>query len=343
MRPLSLDVVVTRGPAVESRHRVHGVVIAIDGTLIAQTGDPWMVTWWRSCAKFFQIMPLVETGRFDDLGWGAEELALACASHGGEPEHLAVAERMLRDQGLEEGDLACGPHEPLSVRGARIAREAGDRLTRLHNNCSGKHAAMLASAKAHGAATAGYERAEHAVQRTCTTSVSVWTGVPSEKLLGAVDGCGVVVYGLPLVHMAQAYARLGSAAEKGSEIPARLLAAVRAHPMLFGGTDRFDTVLLEETGGAVIAKVGAEGVHTVAIPSRGWGLCVKVEDGAVRAQHTAVLTALQQLDVLPATLPPRLAEFLTRPVRNTRGEVVGQVGPADIVGAPAAEFRHWVQ
>ena len=343
MRPLALDIVVTRGDAVESRHRVHGVAVAIDGTLVGQAGDPWLITWWRSCDKFFQVMPLLESGRFDDLGWGAEELALACASHGGEPEHLAVVSRMLRDQGLEEGDLACGPHEPLSARGARLAREHGDRLTRLHNNCSGKHAAMLAAATAHGAATAGYERADHAVQRACTRAAGVWTGVPVEKLRGAIDGCGVVVYGLPLVHMAQAYARLGAAADKGNEIPTRLLAAVRTHPMLFGGTDRFDTVLLEETGGAVIAKVGAEGVHTVSIPSRGWGLCIKVEDGAQRAQHAAVLVALQQLAVLPPDLPPRLAEFLVKAVRNTRGEVVGHVAPADQAPADAAGFRHWVQ
>jgi L-asparaginase II len=341
MRPLSLDVVVTRGDAVESRHRVHGVVVALDGTLVGQTGDPWLVTWWRSCAKFFQAMPFLESGGFDDLAWGDEELALACASHGGEPEHVAVAARMLRSLELEEGDLACGPHEPLSVRGARIAQQSGERLTRLHNNCSGKHAAMLASARSHGAPTAGYERADHAVQRACTTAVCVWTGVPQEKLLFAVDGCGVVVYGLPLVHMAQAYARLGAAAEKGSDIPAKLLAAVRHHPMLFGGTDRFDTVLLEETNGAVIAKVGAEGVHTVTIPARGWGLCVKVEDGALRAQHAAVLMALQQVDVLPPELPPRLAEYLVRPVRNTRGEVVGEIAPAESRPVGGAEFRHW--
>jgi L-asparaginase II len=333
MSTLDLDIVATRGAVIESRHRVHGVVLALDGRTVAHAGDPTMVTWWRSCAKFFQAMPFLESGGFDDLGWGARELALACASHGGEPEHVEVAAGMLRDLDLEEGDLACGPHEPLSARGARLVRESGERITRLHNNCSGKHAAMLASARAHGAETAGYERIDHAVQRACTTAVAVWTGLPAEKLRTAVDGCGVVVYALPLVHMAQAYARLGAAAEKGSEIPARLLAAVRREPHLFGGTDRFDSVLLEETGGAVIAKVGAEGVHTVSIPARGWGLCIKVEDGALRAQHAAVLVALQQIGVLPDPLPPRLAEFLVRPIRNTRGELVGHVLPASMASA----------
>ncbi|MFO0271120.1 MAG: asparaginase, partial [Gemmatimonadota bacterium] len=328
---------------VESRHRVHAAVVDASGALLEAARDPELRVWWRSCAKPFQIMPLLRSGGFDALGWGVEELALACASHGGEPEHVAIATRMLADLGLEEGDLACGPHEPLASRGARVVRDSGQRLTRLHNNCSGKHAAMLAAATAHGAATAGYERADHAVQRACTRAVGVWTGVPVEKLRGAIDGCGVVVYGLPLVHMAQAYARLGAAADKGNEIPTRLLAAVRTHPMLFGGTDRFDTVLLEETDGAVIAKVGAEGVHTVSIPSRGWGLCIKVEDGAQRAQHAAVLVALQQLAVLPPDLPPRLAEFLVKAVRNTRGEVVGHVAPADQAPADAAGFRHWVQ
>jgi L-asparaginase II len=140
-----------------------------------------------------------------------------------------------------------------------------------------------------------------------------------------VDGCGVAVMALPLDRMALAYARWGRAVHAGEDHPARTAAAIRKHPQLFGGTDRFDTVLLEETQGAIIAKVGAEGVHTVTVPSLGIGLAIKVEDGALRAQHVAVLAALQQLGVLPAELPSRLAEFSEKALRNTRGEVVGAV------------------
>lgn len=325
MLALNLDIEVTRGDTVESRHRVHGAVIGSDETLVAAARDSGFVSMWRSCAKFFQVMPLLASGGFDRLGWGPEELAVSVASHGGEPEHLAVVQRMLASMDLEEGDLACGPHEPLSARGAKLWRESGLPLSRLHNNCSGKHSAMLGRARTEGWATRGYEEADHPVQRSCLGEVSSWTGVPLDDMPLGVDGCGVAVMALPLDRMALAYARWARAVHAGDEVPARIAAAIRAHPHLLGGTDRFDTVLLQETSGAVIAKVGAEGVHSVAVPALGIGLAIKVEDGALRAQQIAVLVALQKLGILPADLPPRLAEFVMKPVRNTRGEVVGQV------------------
>ena len=328
MLALNLDVEVTRGELVESQHRVHAAVIGEDEVLVGAARDLGLVALWRSCSKFFQVMPLLSSGGFDQLGWGDRELALACASHGGEPEHVLLAGEMLASLGLEEGDLACGPHEPLSARGAKLWRESGQPLTRLHNNCSGKHAAMLAHAKTAGFATRGYEHAEHPVQRACVGEVSAWSGVPLDDMPLAVDGCGATVMALPLDRMALAYARWARAVHAGDEMPARIAGAIRRHPELLGGTDRFDTIILQETQGAVIAKVGAEGVHSVAVPRLGLGLALKVEDGALRAQHVAVVVALQQLGVLPTELPPRLAEFLTRPIRNTRGEVVGEVRAA---------------
>jgi L-asparaginase II len=325
MKPLELDVVATRGQEIESRHQVHAVVVGDGDERIAQSGDPELVSSWRSCAKPFQVMPLLEAGGFDQLQWGDDELALSCASHGGEPEHVAVAQRMLEDLGLEEGDLACGPHDPLSSRGMKLLRESGARLSRLHNNCSGKHAAMLARAQTAGWPSYGYERREHPVQRCCLQAVATWAGVPEEKIGQAVDGCGVVAFALPLEAMARAWARLGRAVRAGDEIPTRIVHAMRTHPFLIGGTDRFDSVLIEETEGRVVAKIGAEGVHSVAVPDLGIGFAVKVDDGAQRAQFPAVLRILQEFGVLPSTVPVRLEEFLRRPVRNTRGEVVGEI------------------
>ncbi|MGH7656026.1 MAG: asparaginase [Gemmatimonadaceae bacterium] len=325
MRPLSLDVVVTRGASIESRHRVHAAVVGPGDKVVAVARDPSLVTMWRSCSKIFQVMPFLSSGGFDSLGWGDEELTLACASHGGEPEHIAIATRMLASIGREEGDLACGPHEPLSARGAKIVRESGRPFTRLMNNCSGKHAAMLARAHTAGWPTHGYERADHSVQRGCLAEVATWSGVPIDDMPIAVDGCGVTVMALPLMAMALAYSRWGQAVEVGDEIASRTAAAIRRYPFLLGGTDRFDTVMLEETEGRVVSKVGAEGVHSISIPSMGLGIALKVEDGALRAQHVAVLRALQLLEVLPEALPPRLAEWALKPLRNTRGEVVGEV------------------
>ena len=325
MDTLHLDIEVTRGETIESRHQVHAAVVGANDALIAGSRDHGLVTMWRSCSKPFQVLPFLASGGFDKLDWGTEELALACASHGGEPEHVAVAARMLASIGLEEGDLACGPHEPLSARGARIVRESGRAPTRLHNNCSGKHSAMLARAHTAGWPTHGYERADHAVQRGCLNEVASWSGVSVDDMPIAVDGCGVTVMALPLDRMALAYARWGRAISAGDELPRRTAEAIRAHPHLLGGTERFDTMLIEETNGEVISKVGAEGVHCLTVPAAGLGLAIKVEDGALRAQHIAVLKLLQVLQVLPETLSPRLAEWIVKPIRNTRGEVVGEV------------------
>jgi L-asparaginase II len=325
---LELDVVATRGDIVESRHRVHAAVVDASGALVGWAGDPQLLTVWRSCAKPFQVMPFLASGRFDQLDWGDDELALACASHGGEPEHLAVAQSMLDAVDLEEGDLACGPHDPLSRRGLRIVQQSGERLTRLHNNCSGKHAAMLAYARTEGWHTLGYETCVHPVQQRALEAVGRWTGVQPYRIVQCIDGCGVVAFGLPLSAMALAFARLAAAAARGDEVPARIVGAMRSRPFLIGGTDRFDTLLIQEANGNVIGKVGAEGVHSVAVLDRALGVAVKVEDGNARGQHPAVLRLLQLLGVLPENLSSRLAPFLNMPIVNTRGVTVGAVRPA---------------
>ena len=327
MSAYQLDIEVTRGELVESRHTVHAAVVNASGALVGSARDASLVTHWRSCAKPFQVMPFVESGGLDELGWTEEMLALACGSHGGEPEHVVVAAEMLRELGLEEGDLACGPHEPLSVRGARLLRESGGRPSRLHNNCSGKHAAMMARAHTADWNPHGYEKADHQVQRSILDNVARWTGVPAAGLRLAVDGCGVVEFSLPLEKMALAWARFGDASRRGEEVPARILGAMSAQPFYVGGTDRFDTVLLEETQGRVVPKLGAEGVHCATVPEMGLGIAVKVEDGSQRAQYPAVLRLLQLIGALPASLSPRLQEILTRPVKNTRHESVGVVRP----------------
>jgi len=321
----SLDVIVTRGDVVESRHRVHAAVVDARGQLLRAARDPHLPVWWRSCAKPFQVLPMVERGDFGRLGWGVDELALACASHGGEPEHVAIASAMLTRIGLEEGDLACGPHEPLSARGARLLRESGQRITRLHNNCSGKHAAMLARAVLEHWPTVGYERHDHRVQLAARAAVSTWTGVPYEALALAVDGCGVTVFGVPLANMALSYARLVAAATRGDAAPQQIVSAMTANPFLVGGTDRFDTLLMTACGGRVLCKIGAEGVHTLAVVDRGIGIALKVEDGGQRAQYPAVLALLDLLGELPHELPEPLRELTGRLVRNTRGEIVGEL------------------
>jgi L-asparaginase II len=325
IKEYQLDVAVTRGQGAESEHRVHAAVVGEGDELLGAARDGHAFTFWRSCAKPFQIIPFLASGGFDELGWEGEQLAVACASHGGEPEHVALVERMLHDMGLEEGDLACGPHEPSSQRGAKILRESGQRPSRLHNNCSGKHTAMMAMAHHKGWPTQGYERQDHPVQRHILHEVALWTDVPCNKIVQAVDGCGVVVFGMTLERMARAYSRFAVAAARGEEFPRRVVEGMSSNAFLVGGTDRIDTALIEETQGRVVSKVGAEGVHCAMLTERGIGVAVKVEDGAQRAQVPALLRLLQELDALPSPLSPRLQEFMRRPVKNTRGESVGEV------------------
>lgn len=325
MRQYDLDVIVTRGKDVESIHRVHAAVVGPGDELIGGAGDTEMVTYWRSCAKPFQIIPFIQSGGFDELDWGDEQLAIACASHGGEPEHVALVGRMLNDIGLEEGDLSCGPHEPSSQRGARILRESGARPSRLHNNCSGKHAAMLAAAQHGGWPCKGYELAGHPVQKAILNEVSLWTDIPCTKIVQAVDGCGTVVFGMTLERMARAYSRFATAAARGDESPKCVVTAMTSHPFLVGGTDRADSMLIEGTGGKVISKVGAEGVHCAMILDQGIGVAVKVEDGAQRAQVPALLRLLEELDALPNGPPEGMKSCLRKPIKNTRGDAVGEV------------------
>jgi L-asparaginase II len=183
---------------------------------------------------------------------------------------------------------------------------------------------MLALALHKGWSIEGYERRDHCVQQSMLNQVALWAGLRPSQIDVAVDGCGAAVFGLPLDRMARAYARLGIASARGEDIPARVTRAMAAHPFLVGGTERLDSIIIEETNGRVLTKVGAEGVHSGVILGSGVGFAIKVEDGNSRAQQPALIQLLVELGALPQPLPATLAELLRRPVRNSRGEVVGE-------------------
>jgi L-asparaginase II len=324
----SVDVI--RGAIVESRHRVSVAVCDAQGALVAHAGDPDLVTFWRSAAKFFQAIPLVVDGGADALGITDAELAVACASHNGEPRHRELAGSILAKAGCVPDDLACGPHPSLAEPVSRAMAERGERPTRLHSNCSGKHAAMLAQARYRGWPAAGYQEAGSAVQRRCLEEVVRWTGVPEAGIGTAVDGCGVICFALPLRAMALAYARLaarrvegaGARRERFEAAAERLVGAVTAEPFLLAGTARSCTAILEASAGAVVPKVGAEGVYCAALPEAGLGVAVKVEDGDFRSATVALLAVLDQVGPHLAAVGP---EWRSPAVKNTRGEVVGRM------------------
>lgn len=324
-----LRVEAIRGPAVESVHRISAAVCDAAGRVIAVAGDPDLVTFWRSAAKPFQAVPLIEDGVFDRFGLGGDALALACASHSSERIHLELTDRMLAAIGCTEADLACGPHPPLGLRVAREVAAQGIHLTSRWSNCSGKHAGMLALARHHGWPARGYEIAGHPVQDRILTVITHVTGLRTEELVLAVDGCTVVCHGLPVSAMARAYAQLATAPSEGLH---RVRDAMLAHPELIAGEGRICTELMRAIPGQVIAKVGAEGIHCAAIPAAGLGIALKVEDGDMRASGPALIEILRILAPrLPveARLPAgALQSSAVHLLRNTRGVRIGEIRAA---------------
>ncbi len=318
---------VRRGGVVESVHDIDVAVIRHDARL-ARAGSPDRVFFARSAVKPFQAMPLVEDGVVERFGLGLEELALACASHSGEPRHVAVVRSTLEKAGLDASALACGPHPPFEDGAAESLRAAGEAPGRIHNNCSGKHAGMLALARAHGWPAEGYHEAEHPVQRRMLDQIERWTGVDRSGIATGVDGCGVVTFAFPLEGLARAFGRLARAANAGEPGPESVVEAMAAHPFLVAGTGRLGTRLAEVTAGRVLAKVGAEGVYGALVRDRELGIALKARDGAKRAGEVALIGVLDALGVLEPAERAALAARARPEVRNTRDEVVGELRPA---------------
>lgn len=314
-----------RGETVESLHRVSIAVVDADGRLRAHAGKADLVVFARSAVKPVQAIALVEDGAADRLGWSDRELALACASHSGEKQHVEVAASMLASLGLAEDALACGAQAPFDDVAAREMSRRGEKPTRLHNNCSGKHAGMLALAAAHGWPVRGYHEAQHPVQLRMLHEMSRWSATRTDAIAVAVDGCGVTTFALPLHALALTFARLAIDARTRDGPAGRLIHAMTSHPELVGGTNRLCTALMQAAGGRIFAKVGAEGVYCAGVPAAGIGIALKVEDGAKRAAEPALIEVLRLLGLLMEEDMGQLARYAQPRVLNTRGEVVGSL------------------
>jgi L-asparaginase II len=287
-----LRIEATRGELVESVHRVSVAVVDRSGRLIAESGDPDLVTYWRSAAKPFQALPLVMDGGADRFNLTPRELALCCASHSSEPEHLATTDSILNKLGLPESALACGPHTPLSAAVAEDIARRGIKPTPRWSNCSGKHAGMLALALHHGWPTEGYHRLEHPVQQRILSELLRWTQVSRDDVYCAVDGCNTVCFALPLRGMAAGYAGLAAAEERAA---VRLREAMTGNPDIVGGRGRPCTDLMAAFGTRLIAKIGAEGVYSAALLEPGLGIALKAEDGDMRSAPIALVAVLGAL------------------------------------------------
>ncbi len=316
-----IRVTLDRAGTRESSHLVYGIVHESGSPGRRRAfGDPQLTAFWRSSMKPLQILPVVRDGVLGRLGLGAEALALACASHHGTPRHLGVVQSVIDAVKLTPEMFACGPHRPFDDGAARGMDREGRLPGRIHNNCSGQHAALLALCVARGWSVAGYHEPEHPLQRTIRRELSAWLGEDCERLPWGTDGCGLPTPALSLRDMAQVFAAFGASSEAAVR---SVVTAMTTHPTLVSGPTALSANLMQASSGRILAKEGAEGVFCLASAEGAWGAAFKVLDGATRPLGPAVVHALATLSLLAPAEIERLEDFARPVVRNTCGKEVG--------------------
>lgn len=324
-----------RGAAVESAHRGAVAIVDADGRPVLALGEVRRAVFPRSAVKLLQALPLVASGAADELALSDEELALACASHNGEPAHVATARAMLAKAGLDAEALECGTHWPARDEAQRELAARGEAPTPLHNNCSGKHAGFLCLACArHGRAglrehVRGYVEPDHAVMCEVTAALRCATGTDLAHAPRGIDGCSIPTFAIPLADLALAFARVATGAGLSADharAAARLRRAIARAPFMVAGTGRFDTRVMQVLGERVCCKVGAEGVYCAALPERGWGVAIKIDDGNNARAAEVVMAAVIEAALRPAGDAAALLRSLSDlTLRNWRGTVVGNL------------------
>lgn len=328
---------VHRGHCVESSHRGSAVAVDASGAVVFSLGHAGMV-YPRSALKIFQAIPLVQSGAADHFNVTPAEIALTCASHNAEEFHVQAVTQWLQRLDLSVDDLECGPSMPLLERAGQALLARGEQPTRAHQNCSGKHAGMLTLAKFMGVDTHGYSEYDHPTQQAWMQTLSALIQQDVQALPWERDGCGLPAVCMPLEQLARAYAGYADTRkvtrtvtrEVGAAM-ARIKDAVRAHPHMLGGTDRCCTDVIRISQGRVLIKTGAEGVYGGAIPHRGIGFALKIDDGASRAGEVALGALLHKLDALDALAPAQIAELQRHfqpQVVNTQNWVTGKIVPS---------------
>jgi L-asparaginase II len=316
---------VTRGSRLESRHRGAVVVLDARGKKVLALGDIDEPVFPRSAVKALQALPLVESGAADRYGFRARELALAQASHGGEPDHVAGVTAMLSAIGLDETALECGGHAPTHALSAAELIRRGRAPSPIHNNCSGKHAGFLAVARHLGHDIRGYGAPKHPVQVEIAATLSSLTGAPHGSENCGVDGCSIPTYAVPLASLALGFARFASGIgleRSRSEAARRIYQAAVTEPFFVEGSGRIGTDLMMLLKGGALIKTGTEGVLCAGIAELGLGVALKVDDGAARASGAMMAAVIARL--LP-THAEELRRWTNAPVVSRRGARVGEV------------------
>ena len=323
---------VTRGGVVESEHRGRICVVDIQGNVRLAMGDVETPIYGRSAVKIFQALPMALSGAIEEYKLTPAEIAITCASHGGEPEHTKTVEGMLKKAGLSVDDLECGAHTPTHKDSANKLVANGEKFTALHNNCSGKHAGMLLMAKSNGFHLKGYIEPDHPVQQTIMGTFESICEYSLENAPTDRDGCSVPTWAMPMTNLAFGFAKLSdphsALPEETAQAVSKIMDSVTEEPFMIGGTNRCCTKIMEILKNKAFVKYGAEAVYTASLPEYGLGIAIKIDDGSVRAVEVALLRILDEIGVLDDYEKKQLADFIKKPITNWNGHTVGYVESA---------------
>jgi L-asparaginase II len=315
---------VERGGVEEAIHLGHLAVVDGGGRVQASLGDPGHLTYFRSCAKPFQAIGSLGAGIAARYQLDAEHIAIMAASHNGEPRHVEIVRDLLQRTGIPESALQCGAHWPYYEPAATAARKEMEDPLPVFNNCSGKHAGMLAAARALDAPLETYLDPGHPVQQRIRTVIEAFTGCQPEAIQYGIDGCSAPNAAVPLAAMARSFAALITSTDEHATV---VTGAMAQHPFLIGGTDRFDTRLMQVTRGRLLAKGGAAGAHCTVDRRSRLGLAVKFDSGDGSWTAVAVIAALTRLGWLDESEREALQTFAQPTLRNHKRLVVGRVRP----------------
>lgn len=318
---MSIELVhVLRGGKVESIHRGDIVAVDSDGEIIFSYGDPNKRTFWRSSAKPFQVLPLLRSGGVGKFKFELDEIALMTASHGGEPSHVKTVKTILSKIGKSIKDLDCGVSAPMHKKTYIEMLKNNIDFTSANNPCSGKHSSMLAYGIINDYDLENYIDKNHIIQKHMLQVISEITDLEEENIDIAIDGCGVPVFGLPIYNMALAYSRLIASNDVHMK---KVVKAMTHHPYNVAGTDRLDTILMEETDGKILAKLGAESVYCMGIKDKNIGIALKIEDGGYRPLNALVPSLLLKHMFINSKEYDKINKRLTLDIKNNRKEKVG--------------------
>lgn len=328
---------VYRGGILESFHRGSVCVVNEQGEIVFQLGNPQQICYPRSAMKFVQALPLLVLGGVEAFGFTQEEIAIFCGSHNGEEQHLAVVRSILHKIGATAQDLGCGAQYPTHKKDADQLVRTDTKPSAIHNNCSGKHAGMLALCKLLGHSMTDYLNPKHPIQLLIVDYVSLFYGYPIEKMVCALDGCSAPVYSIPVYNQALCFMNLVNPAkfsEKQQAACNTLMAAVGKYPFMVAGSKRYCTDLMELCAPQIIGKTGAEGVFCMGFPKQKLGVCIKIDDGKMLPQYNVAQAMVEASGLFSKEHLISLHHYATEELKNFNKLYTGEISVKAELFAP---------